>query len=577
MNAGMMWRGTSAACSFLTWHRSVVLCSMLMSFAPASAFAQAPAAAQDAAPTRLTLDDAVRLALQNNLDIAVDRLEPQLAQQRVAQASAAYLPSFSGLFGRNHQVQPPSNLLVNAEGTSTDTFNSTLGVGHRLPWAGTSYNVSWNASRQTTNSFFQNFSPNLGSTVQVSFSQPLLRDFAIDSPRQQLIVTRRNKEISDTRFRETVVRTLADVKRAYWNLVSARASVGVQQKALDLAKELVRTNTARVDVGNAPPLDLLSAKAEQAQREENLVVAQVQARQAEDALRVLIFDSTSSSFWSERIEPTDSTPVGAPLPDVDAVVRKAMRGRQDLIRARDDVANAQTAVKFYQSQRLPDVRLQASYGATGLGGTQWIRTGGFPGTITGTQITSFGRVMNQVFGRDFPSWSFGLSVSYPIGYSYEDAGLANARVQESQSRVRLQNAEIKAVRQLRQAAWQMEANTKRIETSRAARQFAEQRLDAEQKRFEVGMSTTFLVVQAQRDLAQARNNELAASLDYVRAIIDFEALQEAAPAGGASSSMTVSGGSIVSFPASTGTSTTTSGSSSGMPGSSTTTGRPGGM
>jgi outer membrane protein len=559
---------------FIRWITAAALIAIV---APCAAFAQTAPATQGTAPMRLTLDDAARLALQNNLDIAVDRLEPQLAAQRVAQASAAYLPSLSGVFGRNHQLQPPSNLLVNAGGTITDTVNSTLGLGHRLPWAGTSYNVSWNASRQTTNSFFQNFSPNLGSLVQVSFSQPLLRDLWIDSPRQQLIVTRRNKEMSDTRFRETVVRTLADVKRAYWNLVAARASVGVQQKALDLARELVRTNSARVDVGNAPPLDLLSAKAEQAQREENLVVVQVQARQAEDALRILIFDSNSSSFWSERIEPTDSTPVGAPLPDVDAVVRKAMQSRQDLIRARDDVANARTSVKFYQSQRLPDVRLQASYGATGLGGTQWIRTGGFPGIISGTAMTSFGSVMNQVFGRDFPSWSFGLSVSYPIGYSYEDAGLTSARLQESQARARLQNAEVKAVRQLRQAAWQMEANTKRIETSRAARDFAEQRLDAEQKRFEVGMSTTFLVVQAQRDLAQARNNELAASLDYVRAIIDFEALQEAAPAGGGStgSTLAVSGGSIVSFPASTGTTSTTSGGS-GMPGTSTS-GRPGGQ
>jgi hypothetical protein len=122
----------------------------------------------------------------------------------------------------------------------------------------------------------------------------------------------------------------------------------------------------------------------------------------------------------------------------------------------------------------------------------------------------------------------------------------------------------------------MEANTKRIETSRAARDFAEQRLDAEQKRFEVGMSTSFLVVQAQRDLAQARNNELSAALDYVRAIIDFEALQEAAPAGGATGgTMTVAGGSVVSFPAVT---TTTSPSSSGtaIPGTSTS-GRPGGL
>jgi outer membrane protein len=503
-------------------------------------------AMQAAAPMRLTLDEAVRLALENNLDIAVDRLEPQLAEGRVSQAAAAFLPSFQGVFGRSHQVQPPSNLLVNATGTVTDAFNSTLTVGHRLPWNGASYSVSWLSSRQTTNSFFQSFSPSLGSTLQVSFSQPLLRDRAMDSARQQLVITKRNQEISDTRFRETVVRTLADVKRAYWTLVAARASIEVQQKALDLARELVRTNAARVDVGQSPPLDLLSAKAEQAQREENLVVAQVQARQAEDALRVLILDPNGSSFWNAALEPTESTPSAMPLPDVEAVVQRALKSRQDLIRARDDVANAETSVKFARSQRMPDLRLNASYGATGLGGTQWIRTGGFPGTITGTQITSFGTVMNQVFGRDFPTWSVGLTVSYPIGYSFERAALANSLVQEKQARVRLQSAEMKAVRQLRQSAWQMEANSKRIETSRAAREFAEQRLEAEQKRFDVGMSTSFLVIQAQRDLAQARNNELSARLEYIRSVIDFEALQEASPAAG--STMTVSGGSVVSFP-----------------------------
>jgi outer membrane protein len=497
-------------------------------------------------PLRLSLDDAVRLALENNLDIAVDRLEPAAALNRVSQASAAFLPALSGNFGRSHQLQPPSNLLVNATGTVTDTFNSTLGVGQRLPWAGTALNLSWLSSRQTTNSFFQSFSPNLGSTLQLSFSQPLLRDFAIDSARQQLIVTKRNKEITDTRFRETVVRTLADVKRAYWSLVASRASIAVQQKALDLARELVRSNTARVDVGQAPPLDLLSAKAEQAQREENLVVAQVQARQAEDTLRMLVLDVNSATFWDAALEPTDATPIGAPLPDVDAVVQKALKTRQDLIRARDDVANAVTGVKYYQSQRLPDLRLQGSYGATGLGGTQFIRTGGFPGTITGSAVTGFGTVMNQVVGRDFPSWSFGVTVAYPIGYSFERAALANARVQESQARLRLQGAESKAVRQLRQAAWQLEASSKRIETSRAARQFAEQRLDAEQKRFDVGMSTSFLVVQAQRDLAAARNNELSALLEFNRSLIDFESLQVAGPAqsSGAASTLAVSGSSI---------------------------------
>ena len=452
-------------------------------------------------------------------------------------------------------------MLVNSGGTVTDGVNSTLSLGSRLPWLGSSYSLSWLATRQTTNSFFSSFSPSLASTLQFTLSQPLLRDLLIDNSRQQLTVSKRNKEISDTRFRETVVHTLADVKRAYWDLVSARASVGVQQQALDLARELVRTNVARVEVGSAPPLDLLSARAEQAQREENLVVASMNARQAEDRLRLLILDPNAPSFWEEGIDPTDTPGIGGPVPEVDAVVRKAMDTRQDLIRARDDVANAQTSVKYYRSQRLPDLRLQASYGASGIGGTQWIRTGGFPGTITGTQTSSFSNVMNQVTGRNFPTWSVGLTLNYAIGRSFERAGLAGARLQESQARVRLQNAEIKAVRQLRQAAWQLEANAKRIETSRAAREFAEQRLDAEQKRFDVGMSTTFLIVQAQRDLAQARNNELAAVLDYRRAVIDFESLQEAGPASGASgSSMTVSGGSVVP------SSTTTSG-----------TGRPGGM
>ena len=537
--------------------RLFLLAAVFVAFAAPFGLAQT---APSSAPMRLSHDDAVRLALENNLDIAVDRLEPTVALGRLSQASAAFLPAVTGNFGRGHQVQPPSNLLVNATGTVTETFNSTLGVGQRLPWAGTTYSLSWLSSRQTTNSFFQSFSPNLGSTLQLSFSQPLLRDFAIDSARQQLIVTKRNKAISDTRFRETVVRTLADVRRAYWSLVSARASIDVQRKALDLARELVRTNTARVEVGQSPPLDLLSAKAEQAQREENLVVAQVQARQTEDTLRLLILDSNSAGFWDAALEPTDSTPVAAPLPDVEAVIQKALKTRQDLIRAREDVANAETSVKYSRSQHLPDLRLQGSYGTTGLGGTRWIRTGGFPGTITGSEITSFGTVMDQVFARDFPTWSFGVTLSYPIGHSFERAALANARVQESQARLRLQSAETKAMRQLRQAAWQLEASAKRIETSRAARQFAEQRLDAEQKRFDVGMSTSFLVVQAQRDLAQARNNELATTLDYIRSVIDFEALQEAGPASGGTA--TVSGGSVVSFGSPASATTTTSSSTS---------------
>ena len=522
------------------------------------------------APMRLTLDDVVRLALEHNLDIAVDRVEPSLAGERVAQARAAFTPAISTVLTRNHQVQPPTSFLVGTQGVASNLFSSTVAVSQRVPWAGGSYSVTWDGSRTTTTSLFTNFSPALASRLTLAFSQPLLRDLAMDSARQQLIVSKRNREISDTRFRETVVRTLADAKKAYWDLVAARSALNVARQSLELAGELVRTNTARVDVGQLPPLDLVAARAEQAQRDEARLVAEVNARQAEDRLRLLVLDPNSASFWDEQIEPVDAPGFEAPVPDLEAVIQKALKSRQDLIRARDELANAETAVTFYRSQQLPDLRLNANYLANGIGGSRYIRTGGFPGTVSGTELTTFGTVLDQVFQRDFPSWTVGLSFSYPLGRGYERAGLASARIQEQQARLRLQNFEVKAIRQLRQAAWQMETNAQRIGTSRLARELAEQRTDAERKRFEVGMSTSFLVVQSQRDLAQARTNELAAILDYRRAVIDFEALQEAGPASGSSgSSMTVTGSSVT--PMGTGAAgaaagaSRTSSSSSGMP------------
>ncbi len=500
----------------------------------------------DAAPTlRLTLDQAVRLGLDNNLDIRVDRLEPQIAAEREAQARGAYVPSLVSNVARNGQLAPPSSFLIGDAGVRSDSVSGAVGVNQRLPWFGSSYAVGFDTSRSTSTSFLNNFNPTYVARVQFSLAQPLLRDLAIDSSRQQLIVSKRNREISDTRFRETVVRTLADVKRAYWDLVAARALIDVQQQSLDLAQDLARQNKARVDVGQSPPLDLLAAQAEVAQREENLLIAQSNARQAEDRLRVLILDPSGSTFWDAGIEAVDSPALESLTPDLDGIVRKALESRQDLIRARDEVANARTNTRLTRNQTLPDLRLQMNLQANGLGGTRLIRTGGFPGTVTGTALVVYGTVMNQLWQHSYPTWTVGVNLSYPLGKGIEDAVAARARLEEQQARDRLKSLEMKAVRQLRQSAWQMELNAKRIGTSRAARSLAEQRLSVEQKRFDVGMSTSFLVVQAQRDLASARNNELGALLEFNRSLIDFESLQVAGPAQGAGtgSSMAVTAGS----------------------------------
>jgi len=238
-----------------------------------------------------------------------------------------------------------------------------------------------------------------------------------------------------------------------------------------------------------------------------------------------------------RIDPIDAPPIATPSIDVDAAVTRALSERADLVRAQKEIENAQIGLKYAGNQKLPDVRLNASYQASGLGGTQVLRTGGFPGTIVGDgSVADFGRVLNQLFARDFPTWAVGISISYPIGESAEQANYSRAMLERSQSAERLKSAEAHAIQEIRDAAWKIEMNAKRIETTRAARELAEQRLDAERKRLEVGMSTSFLVIQAQRDLAQARTNELGAVLAYDLALVDFEALQEAAPANSSSSS-----------------------------------------
>jgi outer membrane protein len=508
------------------------LCSLLAACAAAlPAAAQTPPAAPAPASLRLTVDEAVKMALDKNVDLAAARLDPQIGDTRVAAAAGAFRPSFTTAVNRNNQLAPPSSFLVPIA-TRTDAVTSTIGLAQKLPWFGTSYNLSWSATHTSSNSFLNSYNPLLQSGLGFSVSQPLLRDFRIDPARQQLATSQTNRDIADTRLRETVVHTTASVKAAYWNLVSAHANVDARQSALALAQELVRVNKAKVDVGQSPPLDLVSAQAEVAADQEQLIVAETAVKQSEDRLRLLVFDPTDRASWNVQIQAVDSPPVGTMAPDLEAAVTTALRDRTDLQRARKDIENAQINAKFTGNQRLPDVRVAAAYQASGLGGTQVLRAGGFPGTIVGPgEATPFGNVLNQLFASDYPTWSVGVNVSYPIGASTDEANYARAQLERTQIETRLKSDEGKAIQQVRDAGWQIEMNAKRIETTRAARELAEQRLDAERKRFEVGMSTSFLVIQAQRDLAQAKTNELSAVLAYDLALVDFEALQEAGPQG----------------------------------------------
>jgi outer membrane protein TolC len=509
-------------------------------FTPAGAMAQS----QPANTIQLTLEDAVHRAIEHNPELAIVRLDTDAGAARVAESRGAFVPVVSTTAGRSRSVTPPANALSGNAGLDVNDWFSSSGVRQRVPWGGGTWSVSWDASRTTTNSPITSFNPYLQSGIEAAFSQPLLKDRTIDASRRQYIVSKRDRDNSELQLREAVVQTVAGVKQAYWTLEAARANIGVQQQSLDLAEELVRQNRIRVDAGQAPPLDLVQAQAEVAQRREGLIQARATADDAEDRLRRLIMDPTDASFWAVRLDPVDAPPAPGALPDTEAAVAKALDGRLDLARAGNDLENARTNVAFFGNQRLPDIRLEASYRGSGLGGTQLLRTGDFPGIITGSRATSFADALGQAFGANYPTWSLGVTVSYPVGRSYEEASLARAEVERQQAAQRIASLRLDTAETVRRAARQVRSSAERVDAARASATLAEQRYHDEQRRYEVGLSTTFLVTQAQRDLLQARVNLLQTTLDYESATVTFEAVQQAPP-GEPGTTVTVRGADVV--------------------------------
>jgi outer membrane protein TolC len=532
---------------------AIAVCAIPAQAAAQAAAAQAPAAVQAPAQARpteaiqLTLADAVERAVEHNPDLAIVKLDTEADAARVGESRGAFIPVFSTQFARTRTVTPPTTALVGDAGLDERDWFSSTGVRQRVPWGAGTWSVSWDAARTTTNNPFTSYDPYLASGLQLAYSQPLLRDRKIDESRAQYVIAKRNQTTSELKFRESAVQTVAAVKEAYWTLEAAIANVGVQQRSLELAQELARQNRIRVDSGQTPPLDLVQSEAEIATRRQNLIQAKTTAEDAEDALRRLIMDPADEGFWNAHLDPTEPPPQVQPAPDVDAAVGKALSERSDLARARQDLDNATTTVELSRNQTLPDIRVEASYQGNGLSGHQLVRTGPFPGIVTGAQNSSFASAFGQAFGTDYPNWSLGVRVSYPLGRSYEEASLARAQVERRQADERIASLRLDAAESVRRAGRQVRSTAERVDAARAGATLAEQRYNDEQRRYDVGLSTTFLVTQAQRDLLQAQVDLLQSTLDHQSALVIFEAVQQA-PAVGAGGTIAVHGADIVQLP-----------------------------
>ncbi|MBI4266352.1 MAG: TolC family protein [Acidobacteria bacterium] len=513
-----------------TWRGRLLALVLTVCGTPLSVSAQVtplpPASA--AQVRRLTVDEAVHIALENNLGVQVARLDPLIQDLSIVLARTAWAPTLSTTFQQTSTDTPNNSFLSGAQGTKTSDsrFTTDFGLDQALPWGGR-YSLGWDGSRSTTTNIFSNFSPQLRSSLSVTYSQPLLRGYRIDAPRQQLLVSEKNREIADVTLRQSIVTTTRAVRNAYWSLAYAIASLEVRQQSLDLAQESLRNTRARVEIGTTPPIDIVEAEAEVAQREEAVIVAEAQIASAEDALRALVYDPAMPDFWTIRLEPVELPPF-QPVPvDAEGAVRNALDRRTDVLQARRSLEASDINLRFFRNQTLPDVTANFNYGLTGLGGTQFVRGAGFPGPIVGQTERSFATVLEDLFSNKFPNWTASLNISYPIGDSQSEVNLARARLQYSQAQTELRNQELAVATQVRDVTRQVQTNQRRVETTRASRVLAERRLEAEERKFTAGTSTSFFVFQAQRDLAQARNNELQAILDYNRSLVDFETVQEA--------------------------------------------------
>ena len=495
---------------------------------------------------RLTVDDAVRAALENNLGIQVARVDPLVQDLSVAQAQAAWAPSFTSLFRSGSTDSPNNSFLSGSQGLGTTDSSVVTNVGFdKLTYRGGSYSIGWDNTRSTTTNLFTNFSPQIRSSLALSIRQPLLRNFSIDSLRQQVEVSQKNREIADVTLRSSVVSTTRAVRNAYWELAYAIASLAVQQQSLDLANESLRNTRARVEIGTTPPIDIVEAEAEVATREESVILAEAQIQSSEDTLRALIYDPSMPDFWTIRIEPTDLPPFQPITVDVDGAMRRALEQRTDIEQARKTLEATDVNIRFFRNQTLPDVTASFDYGLVGVGGTQFRRGEGFPGPIIGQSQRGFGTVLSDLFTNDFPQWTAALNITYPIGATAQEANLARARLQYSQSLTQIRNQELQVVTQVREAGRQVQTNQRRVETTRTSRQLAERRLEAEERKFAAGTSTTFFVFQAQRDLAQARTSEVRAISDYNKSLVDFEAVQEVPLGGGGGGITSVGAGASV--------------------------------
>jgi outer membrane protein TolC len=464
----------------------------------------------------LTLEDCIVKALKNNLNVKIEVLNPALSELNVLSARERFLPELSFSFNKRN-TENASYSFLDAAGSVKTRFQDISGeISQFLPTGGT-LTLSLGSDQYDTNRSFQTINPRYGSDLRLDLRQPLLKNFGLGINQKEIVVAKNNLEMSKSRFMSTLQDTIYNVEEAYWNLVYSIGYMQVMDQSLKLAREQLAKSKRSVEIGNLAPIEVKSAQAEVATREADILQAEANVKNNEDRLKNIINLQAELGAAEVRLVPTDQPSLELKQMEYKQAVGLALSNRPDMRERKIDIKTKKVELTYARNQLLPDLSLTASFWSPGISGTQILYKDGnaLTGEVVGTIPGGASDALKNTFEFLYPNWSVGLTLSVPLANIITRSQVAMASVNYRQSQLRLKNQEQQVLLDIRNSLRAVQTNYKRIQAYRLARELTEKKLEGEMQKLQVGTSTNFQVIQFQRDLANARSQELRAVVDYV--------------------------------------------------------------
>ncbi len=511
---------------------------------------------QSAQTQTLTLNDAIRKALENNNDIEVSRDDVRFQETQIRSILGTYDPVFS--------VSPNFTRNSTTGSAATNDFRVNSNFAKNLERGGGNYQVFFNNQR-TENAFAQaqvssgsvssSSSAIYSSSFGIQYIQPLARNFRIDNTRRQITIARKRLEQTDSDFRLRATETIAAVQRAYWDYVFALRNQQNQVANVNLARENLRQVEARIEAGAAAPLAKAEVETELANREGELLSATQTVASAENSLKQLLLRDPLSPEWTQTFVPTDTPTITPGPPSLDVAMRDAMDNRFELKRLKLQREINEEDLKYFRNQTKPQIDLNTTFSLDGLsrsGSSSAFTTNlltstgdlllfnginstraslGLPLITNPTlvipaapsfQFGGFNRSLANIFRSDAPNFSVGVTISFPLRNRTAKANLDGARVTEQQLLAQTRSQEQSVIVEVRNAVQAVDTTRQRVLTARRARENAEIQLEGERRLYDAGRSTTFLLFQRENALTNARNAEIRAETDHNKAISDIQ-------------------------------------------------------